>query len=99
MPEKSLQIGNRIYKVNVEAGQEQRLNAVALKVDQVVGQLRQAMGQDIDRDRLLVLSAITIADELHDIRARQETEKHTLVSFHANLADRLDALSRKLVKA
>ncbi|GEM_PF-3147981 len=99
MPEKALVIGSRTYKVNVEEGQEQRLNAVAVKVDQVVAQLRQALGQDIDRDRLLVLSAITIADELHDIRARGETEKHTLVSFHANLADRLDALSRKLVKA
>ena len=99
MPEKSLQIGNRTYKVNVEEGQEQRLTAVAMKVDQVVAQLRQMMGNDIDRDRLLVLSAITLADEMHDIKARQETEKHTLVSFHANLADRLDALSRKLVKA
>lgn len=99
MAEKALQIGNRTYKVNVDEGQEHRLQAVAVKVDQVVGQLRQALGQEIDRDRLLVLSAITIADELHDLKARQETEKHTLVSFHANLADRLDALSRKLVKA
>lgn len=99
MPEKSLLIGNRTYKVNVEEGQEQRLAAVAARVDQTVGQLRQALGNDIDRDRLLVLAAITIADELHDLKGRQETERHTLVSFHANLADRLDALSRKLVKA
>jgi len=99
MPEKSLQIGNRTYKVNVDAGQEQRLQAVAIKVDQTISHLRQALGNDIDRDRLLVLSAITLADELHDTKARQETEKHTLVSFHAHLADRLDALSRKLVKA
>ncbi len=99
MAEKNLVIGNRTYKLNVDEGQEQRLQAVASRVDQIVSKIRDASGGNIDRDRLLVLSAITLADELHELRSRQETEKHTMLSFHANLADRLDAVSRKLVKA
>lgn len=96
MAEANLQIGNRPYKVQVAEGQEGRLQMVATELDSIVGKIREAAGNNIDRDRLLVLSALTLADQLHDMRARQETEKHTLVSFHANLAERLEAVSRKI---
>ena len=96
MPETSLQIGSRHYKVQVPEGQEGRLQTVASQLDEIVSRIREASGNAVDRDRLLVLSALTIADELYESRQRQETEKHTLLSFHANLADRLEAVGRKL---
>lgn len=96
MPETSLHIGNRNYKVQVPEGQEGRLQAVASQLDEVVSRIRDAAGNTVDRDRLLVLSALTIADELYETRQRQETEKHTLLSFHANLAERLEAVGRKM---
>lgn len=96
MPEASLNIGSRTYKVQVPEGQEARLQAVAARLDEIVARIRDAAGNSVDRDRLLVLSALTIADELHEVRQRQETEKHTLLSFHANLAERLEAVGRKL---
>lgn len=96
MPEASLNIGNRNYKVQVPEGQERRLQSVAGQLDDIVMRIRDAAGNSVDRDRLLVLSALTIADELYELRQRQETEKHTLVSFHANLAERLEAVGRKL---
>jgi len=96
MPEASLNIGSRTYKVQVPEGQEARLQSVAARLDEVVSRIRDAAGNSVDRDRLLVLSALTIADELHEARQRQDTEKHTLLSFHANLAERLEAVGRKL---
>lgn len=99
MAEANLQLGNRSYKVQVAEGQEGRLQTVAEELDAIINRIREAAGNSIDRDRLLVLSALTLADQLHDISARQETEKHTLVSFHANLAERLEAVSRKITSS
>lgn len=98
MAETNLQIGNRGYRVQVPSGQEQRLQSVAARVDAALNQIREASGNTMDRDRLLVMSALTIADELHEAQMRQETERHTLVSFHANLAERLENVGRRLTK-
>lgn len=98
--EANLKIGGHTYRVQVQEGQENRLNAVAARVDSAIAAIRQSAGTNrMDRDRLLVLAALTVADTLYELESKQETEKKTLLSFHDSLAQRLETLGQRLTKA
>lgn len=89
-----VKIGNRDYKLNIQQGQEARLKAVASQYDSFVQKMQEQMGT-IDRDRVLVMAGIMLADDFLTLRQEQETGRRTLESFHTHLADRLEKLSKK----
>jgi cell division protein ZapA (FtsZ GTPase activity inhibitor) len=86
-----LTIGGRTYSVGVPSGQEARLRHVAARLDAEVGNIRAAV-PDVDRDRLLVLAGLQIADALVTCQEEQETEQTTVAGFHESLAARLEKL-------
>ena len=75
-------IGGRQYRLACEEGQEQRLTKLATNLEDLVGQLRGKFGEVGDQ-RLIVMAALTLADELYD--ARQKI--HHLESDVAEMID------------
>ena len=113
MRETELIIGNRSYRLTVDEAQQERLQAVAASFDRVVCRLRSDHGGNIDRDRLLVLAGLMLADELYNHRAQAQTAPveqtaqadsatapiADVEAFHRELADRLEVLGQQLRQA
>lgn len=62
-------IAGRPYRMACEDGEEAHLANLAKQVDDKISEMRGAFGE-IGDQRLIVMSAIAIADELHDLRQR-----------------------------
>lgn len=62
-------IGGRAYRMACDDGQEEHLVGLGEEVDARIDQLRAAFGE-IGDQRLSVMAAITIADELSEARRR-----------------------------
>ena len=69
MAEVDIEINGRKYKVTCEDGQEERLGELSQYLDRHVGALVDELGQ-IGEARLLLLSALTVCDQLYDARQR-----------------------------
>lgn len=67
MPQVSVKINGYSYTVGCEEGQEQHLVAMAHEVENRIDSIK-ALGGQSGEARLLVLSALLMADELHDLR-------------------------------
>ncbi len=69
MAEVDIRINGRDYRVTCEDGQEDRLNQLAAYYDRHVTELAAELGQ-IGDARLMLLSALTICDELFEAKMR-----------------------------
>ncbi len=67
MAQMTVRINGHLYSVGCEDGQEAHLQAMAEEVDRRVGSLRAVLGQG-DETQALVLAALLLADEVHDLR-------------------------------
>ena len=96
MPQKPMDvtIGNRSYRMAVEEGQENRVQSVALMLDGYIEKMTQAGGASMDRDRLLVMAGLMMADDFFTLSQDKEMEEKTLAAFHNALAARLDDLAK-----
>jgi len=83
-------IGGRQYRLACEPGQEQRLTKLATNLEDLVGQLRGKFGEVGDQ-RLIVMAALTLADELYDARqkiSRLETDVAEMIDARATYVER-----------
>jgi cell division protein ZapA len=64
----TLRINGYAYTVGCEDGQEAHLQSMAEEIDQRINQIR-ALGGQSGEARLLLLAALLMADELHDLKA------------------------------
>lgn len=71
MPEVSVQIAGRNYRMACDEGQEAHLRSLGALVDSRIGQMRASFGEIGDM-RLTVMAAIVVADELSETRRRVE---------------------------
>jgi len=67
MAEVSVRINGYVYTVGCEDGQEAHLQAMAGEVDERIASIK-AVGAQSGEARLLMLAALLLADELHDLR-------------------------------
>jgi cell division protein ZapA len=63
----TVRVGGYTHPVSCEDGQEGHLIALAADVDRRVSSIR-AMGGQFGESRLLLLAALLLADEIHDLR-------------------------------
>ena len=63
MPHVSVNIAGRTFRMACEDGEEERLSGLAQKIDLKIAEMRAAFGE-IGDNRLTVMAAITVADEL-----------------------------------
>lgn len=82
MAEVEITINQRAYKVTCDDGQEERLKQLAAHFDMHVSALAGDLGQ-IGDARLMLLSALTVCDELFEARGK--------AAMLENASDKLDA--------
>src|SRR5580698_8803862 len=71
MAQVTVKINGYAYGVGCEDGQEAHLQAMAEQVDTRVDSIK-ALGGNSGEARLLVLAALLMADEIHDLRIEME---------------------------
>lgn len=69
MAQVEIRVNGREYKVTCDDGQEERLQRLAAYFDRHVTQLSSELGQ-IGDARLMLLSALTVCDELFEAKSR-----------------------------
>jgi cell division protein ZapA len=65
----SVTIAGRVYRMACADGEEPHLEALARQVDEKIAELRAGFGE-IGDQRLIVMSAVTFADALHEAHGR-----------------------------
>ncbi len=97
MPQVSVNINQRSYRIACEAGQEPHLTKLADFVDERVGELVASVGQ-IGDTRLMVMTSLLIADEIGDLEAELATLREGQAAPAAADADaaEIDALAGRI---
>jgi cell division protein ZapA len=67
MAQVTIRINGYAYTVGCEDGQEQHLEHMATEIEQRINSIKSIGGQSGEA-RLLMLAALLLADELHDLR-------------------------------
>ena len=76
MAQVTVKINGYSYTVGCEDGQEPHLEAMASEVESRIDSIR-ALGGNSGEARLLVLTSLLMADELHDLKAELESARAT----------------------
>jgi cell division protein ZapA len=101
MPQISVTINGRQFRMACENGEEARLTNLAADLDARIATLRARFGEIGDM-RLTVMAALAVADELSEVReklARLEPELATLQEASVISADRAQATQAAVVAA
>ncbi len=72
MPRIDITLASRVYPVTCDAGQEGRVEALAGYVDSKVRQVSATAGANASEARVLVLTALLLADELFDLKGEAQ---------------------------
>jgi cell division protein ZapA len=98
MAQVSVTIDGRKYRLACNEGEEARLEQLAGMVDDKINELRRAFGE-IGDQRLVVMAALTFADQYAEARAAAETERQRAdddASRSEAVAATLDGLGARL---
>jgi cell division protein ZapA len=98
MAQVSVTIDGRKYRVACNEGEEERLESLAGMIDGKIGELRASFGE-IGDQRLVVMAALTIADNLAEARdevAAQRERTKAAIARSDTIAIELDALGSRL---
>ncbi len=91
MPHVSVTIAGRTFRMACEDGEEERLSGLAQKIDLKIAEMRAAFGE-IGDNRLTVMAAITVADELAEAQRLNGALRDQIVDLERA---RDDALAQK----
>lgn len=92
MPLVNVMVNGRAYTIACDEGEEAHLKELAAHVDAKVRELLETVGQVGDQ-RLLLMAAVLITDELFDARARLEGHARKagdLANAHEEISGRLN---------
>ena len=79
-------IAGRSYRMACGEGEEAHLQQLARHVDQTLAGLRKGFGE-IGDARLVIMTAITVADELYEAKRRIEELEAVVAEHRTNLSD------------
>lgn len=100
MPEVSVEINGRKFRMACEDGQQEHLLALALRFNAQVEQFKGAFGE-IGDNRLTVMAGIAVLDELVEVEHRVEELKAQMAQMEADSEEvvaQARALETKFVK-
>lgn len=86
MPSVSVMINGKAYRMACDEGQEQHLLGLGERLNATIDDLRTAFGE-IGDQRLIVMAAITMADELSEEKRRVARLEQTIDSLRQSGAD------------
>lgn len=98
MAQVSVTIDGRKYRLACNEGEEERLESLAGMIDGKIGELRASFGE-IGDQRLVVMAALTTADDLAEARDEVAAERERTRAAEGRAeaaAARLDQLSARL---
>jgi cell division protein ZapA len=98
MSQVSVTIDGRKYRLACNEGEEARLESLAGVIDEKIGEMRTAFGE-IGDQRLVIMAALTIADDLTEARDQAAAERKRSEDAEQRaqaLASRLDELGSRL---
>ncbi len=98
MSQVSVTIDGRKYRLACNEGEEARLTSLAGMIDEKIGEMRSSFGE-IGDQRLVIMAALTIADNLTEAREAAEAERNRSEAAERRaqaLASRLDDLGSRL---
>ncbi|ACK51212.1 protein of unknown function DUF710 [Methylocella silvestris BL2] len=88
MAQVAMQIAGRVYRVACDEGEEPHLEGLARLVDGKIAGMRDKFGEMGDQ-RLTIMAAVTLADELHESQRRVSELEARLAEVQENAADAL----------
>ncbi|GAA0576440.1 cell division protein ZapA [Rhizomicrobium electricum] len=91
MPLVNVMVNGRAYTIACDEGEEDHLKALASEVDSKVSELLGSVGQVGDQ-RLILMAALLLADELHVATAHLETAKQELAAAKAAQVEASDRM-------
>lgn len=100
MAQVTVTIAKHVYRVACGEGEEAHLQGLARQVDQRIEKLKKDFGE-IGDQRLTIMAAITVADELAEAKRRiaeLEVEIVNLNSKESNLASERDEWAERLAE-
>lgn len=100
MAKADIQLRGRSYAIACSPGQESRIESLSVELDERVSQISRAVG-DIGEERLLLIAALSLLDELDAARRGEFGEPETETRAAAALNDtaaKLEALAERLEK-
>ncbi|HEY1864067.1 MAG TPA: cell division protein ZapA [Roseiarcus sp.] len=105
MSQVSVTIDGRKYRLACNEGEEARLESLAGMIDEKIGEMRSSFGE-IGDQRLVIMAALTIADNLTEARETAAAERkrsddaeqraQTLASRLDELGSRLESIAARL---
>jgi cell division protein ZapA len=95
MPDVKLSIAGRDYFVACNAGEEQRLLELGAMVDATAQQVAGG-ARGLTETRILLFSALLLADKLHDLGGTVTAEKAESTAAMLESAESLEALASRL---
>src|ERR1700751_5683411 len=98
MSQVSVTIDGRKYRLACNEGEEARLESLAGMIDDKIGEMRTSFGE-IGDQRLVIMAALTIADNLTEARDQAAAERKRSEDSEQRaqaLASRLDELGSRL---
>src|SRR2546423_413999 len=101
MPQVNVTINGRQFRMSCAEGEEARLENLAEDLDQRISRLRTRFGE-IGDTRLTVMAALSVADELAEIKqrmARLESELATLKEARVASSDNAQATQAAIAAA
>lgn len=101
MPQVNVTIAGRAYRMACGEGEEPHLEGLAQLYDARIDEMRQAFGEIGDM-RLHVMAALTVVDEVHELKQRLKSLEQELASVNgdAGMADqRLSEVEDKAAEA
>ena len=86
MAQLSVTIAGRSYRIACADGEEDHLRGLAQTIDDKIADMRQSFGE-IGDQRLVIMAALTVADELSEEKRRTETLEEELARRSAVQTD------------
>jgi len=101
MPQVTVSVNGRSYRMACDEGQEERLIALGTRLDEAINGLRHSFGEVGDQ-RLTVMAALLMTDQLAEAEGRiaaLATEMERLNAARNEALDRLEALEGSVADA
>ncbi|GBE43050.1 cell division protein ZapA [bacterium BMS3Bbin10] len=95
MAEVTITLNGRTYRLECGDGEEEHLLSLSDKVGECLGALQKQFGQ-VGDDRLLLMSALTIADELNEAQKTVENLEAELAGARNEVADQFSTAAGRI---
>ncbi len=95
MAEVTITLNGRTYRLECDDGEEEHLLALSDKVGKRLGSLQKQFGQ-VGDDRLLLMTALMIADEMNEVEKKLEEAEAELAGAENMVAEEISAAADRI---